>query len=241
MQELSPDERKRLLAMACRGADYAGMFVATLIQELVEHSDRSVAPAIERWLELPVVDSFMPQESVSVFVWAHVALGMLGVPLPARDGHEDSPAKAALTAFGELYYWIHRRDLEARYLDQVCAPALGVLLKPDQYGAASALHIIIRSMLHEDGVRESVIRKFPSVVASICRNALRLPEHQVGYFPHFPHDKREVLRFLVDLIGSLGGMGDLPLLRSLSEDMDIGASAIKAIRHLEGRASGIGS
>ena len=240
MQELSPDDRKRVLAMACRGADNAGMFIAPLIRELVEHNDRSVAPAIEPWLELPAVESFMPQESVSVFVWAHVALGMLGVPLPARDGNEDSSAKAALIALGDLYYWIHRPDLEAGYLDQACAPALGVLLRPDQYGAASTLHMVTRSMLHEDGVRESVIRKFPRAMTSICRNALRLPDHQVGYFPRFVHDKRDVLRFSVDLIGSIGGMGDLPLLRNLSEDVDIGASAIKAIRHLEGRVSGIG-
>lgn len=240
MQELTPDDRKRLLAMACRGADYAGMFVAPLIQELVEHSDRSVAPAIQRWLELPAVESFIPQDSVSVFVWAHVALGMLGVPLPARDVHEDSPAKAALIAFGELYYWIHRRDFEAEHLDQACAPALAVLLRPNQFGAASALHMVTRSMMHEDGVRESVIREFPGAMASICRNALRLPDHQVGYFPHFVHDKLDALRFSIDLIGSLGDMGDLPLLRSLSEDMDIGESAIKAIRHLEVRSSSIG-
>lgn len=240
MQELVPDEKKRLLAMACRGADYAGLFVAPLIQELVKHNDRSVSPAIERWLELPEVESFMPQESVSVFVWAHIALGMLGTPLPARDGHEYSPAEAALIAFGELHYWIHRHDLEAGSLVRACAPALDELLRPDQLGAASALHMVTRSVQHQDVVRESVIRAFPGAMASVCRNALRLQDHQIGYFPHFVHDKRDVLRFSVNVIGSLGGIGDLPLLRSLSEDLDIGASAIEAIRQLEGRGSGIG-
>lgn len=240
MQELNADEMKRLLVMACRGADYTGMFVAPLIQELVKHNDRSVAPAIERWLELPAVESFIPQDSVSVFVWAHVALGMLGVPLPARDMHEDSHAKSAFNAFGELYYWIHRRDLEAEQLNHACAPALGILLRPDQFGAASALHMMTTMMMHDDGVRESVIRKFPCAMASVCRTALRLPNHQVGYFPHFVHDKIAALRFSIDLIGSLGDMGDLPLLRSLSEDMDIGESAIKAIRLIEVRSSRIG-
>lgn len=238
LQELRPDDRKRLLTMACRGAEYADIFLSPLIQELVEHDDSSVAAAIERWLELPAVDSFMPQESVSVFVWAHVALGRLGIPLPTRNRSEDCPAKAALIAFGELYYWIHRVDLKADHFDQVCAPALGALLRPDQFGAAAGLYMVTKSMRHEDKVRESVTRKFPDAMARISRNALRQRDRQVGYFPHFRHDKGDMLRFAAGLVGSLGGIGDLPLLRSLSEDAHLGESAIQAIRQIEEKSSG---
>lgn len=233
MQEMGPDDKKRLLAMACQGAEYAGMFLAPLIRELVEYNDRSVAPALVRWLALPAVNSFMPQESVSVFVWAHVALGMLGVPLPGHQRAEESPAKAALAALGTLYYWIHRRDLTPDDLDRACAPVLDVLLRPDQFGAASALHMVTRSMSHEKEVREAALQKFPGAMASVCRNALQKSAHQIGYFPHFLHEKRDVLRFAVDLIGHGGRAEDLPLLRRLSEDMEIGESAIKAIQQIE--------
>ena len=233
MQELGQEDKKRLLAMACQGAEYAGMFLAPLIQELVEYNERSAAPAIERWLALPAIESVMPQESVSVFVWAHVALAMLGVPLPTHQGAEESPAKAALAAFGRLYYWIHRQDLTPNELDRACAPFLDVLLGPNQFGAVSALHMVTRSMSHENGVRESVLRKFPGAMASICRNALQQSGQQVGYFPHFLHEKRDVLRFSVDLIGHVGGTEDLPLLRRLSEDTEVGESAIKAIQLIE--------
>jgi len=237
MQELGQGDRKRLLAMACRGVDHAGMFVAPLIQETVKFKDRSVTAALERWLALPAVESAMPQEAVSVFVWAHVGLGMLDVPLPTRLGTEDAPEKSALAAFGELYYWLHRQDLTPDELDHACASVLDALLGPSRFGAASALHMVTRSMSHESGVRESVLRKFPGAMASICRNALRQSGHQIGYFPHFLHDKREVLRFSVDLIGHVGGTEDLPLLRRLSEDTEIGESAIKAIQLIERRSN----
>lgn len=154
-------------------------------------------------------------------------------------GGEDSPAKDALIAFGKLYYWIHRTDLEVDEIDRACVPALDVLVRPDQFGAAPALHMLTRSMLHEDGVRESVIRWFPGTMANVCRNALRQADDQIGYFPYFPHDKHEVLQSSVDLIGSLGDIGDLPLLRAISEHADIGPSAIKAIQRIEGQ-SGVG-
>lgn len=240
IQELSQDKRKRLLTMACRGAEHARMFVSPLIQELTEYQDRMVAPALERWTTLPELNSVMPDESISIFVWAHVALGMLGAPLPADRGDMDSPAKDAMIAFGDIYYWIHRADLDTDLLDESCSPALEVLLQSDQFGAAAVLYMVTKSMSHENGVRESVIQRFPDKMVCICRNALRQQDGQVGYFPHFAYDKRDVLQFSVGLIGNLGGIEDLPLLRSLSEDLKIGESAIQAIQLIEGRIGNVG-
>lgn len=240
IQELSQDKRKRLLTMACRGAEQATMFVCPLIQELIKYQDCMVTPALERWTTLPELNSFMPDESISIFVWAHIALGMLGSPLPADRGDVDSPAKDALIAFGDIYYWIHRAYLDADRLDQSCSPALDVLLRPDQFGAASVLYMVTKSMSHENGIRASVIQRFPGKMACICRNALRQQDDQIGYFPHFAYDKRDVLQFSVGLIGNLGGTEDLPLLRSLSEDLQIGESAIQAIQLIEGRVGNMG-
>lgn len=241
IQELSPDQRKRLLTMACRGAGYAGLFVSPLIQELTEYQDPTVAPALTKWTALPELNSFMPQESISVFVWAHIALGMFSSPLPADRGDMDSPAKDALVAFGDMYYWIHRADLDAERINQRCSPALDVLLRPDQLGAASTLYLVAKSLSYENGVRESVMRRFPDKMACICRNALLRRDDQVGYFPHFAYDSLDVLRFSVGVIGCLGGIEDLPLLRSLSDDLALGESAIKAIQLIEGRVGNVGS
>ncbi|MBB3759558.1 NERD domain-containing protein [Xanthomonas arboricola] len=241
IQELNQHQRKRLLTMACRGAGYAGLFVSPLIQELTEYQDPKVAPALERWTALPELNSFMPQESISVFVWAHVALGMLGTPPPADRGDVESPAKDALIALGDLHYWAHRSDLDADRLAQSCSAAMEVLLHPTQLGAASALYLVTKSMSYENAARESVIQKFPGKMLCICRNALQRPDDQIGYFGPFGYDRLDVLRFSIDVLGNLGVAGDLPFLRSLSDDQALGESAIKAIQLIEGRVDNVGS
>jgi hypothetical protein len=140
-----------------------------------------------------------------------------------------------------MYYWIHRTDLDADRINQSCSPALDVLLQPDQLGAASALYLVSKSMSHENAARESVIQKFPGKMVFICQNALQRPDEQIGYFAHFANDRFDVLRFSVGVLGNLGGIGDLPLLRSLSDDQALGESAIKAIQLIEGRIGNVGS
>lgn len=235
IQELSPDQRKLLLTMAFRGARFPGLFLSSLIQELIEYQDPIIAPDLERWTALPELNSIMPQESISVFVWAHVGLGMLGAPLPSDRGDVNSPAKDALLAYADIYYWIHRADLDADRIDQFCSSALDVLLLPNQHGAAFTLHLLTISLSYENSVRDSVMTRFPDKVVRISRNALLRPDDQLGYFPDFLYKTRDILRFSVGVIGNLGGIEDLPLLRQLSEDLEIGDSAIEAIHAIEAR------
>lgn len=239
IQELSSDDRKRLLTMACQGAESFDMFVVSMLQELVEYNDPSVAPVIARWLDLPAVDSFMPQEAIALFVWAHAGLGMLGVPLGIPEEYRADSTADPLIALGRLYYWIHCPDLAGEDIKAICAPAIDVLQRPDQVGAAWALYMVTQSMVHEDGVRKSVIERFPDLVREICRNALLQPDQQLGYFPHFRPDRDNVLHFAATMIGTLGSTSDLSLLRGIGEREDVGASAIKAIQQIESRIRGM--
>ncbi len=234
--DLSRDDSKRLLEMACLGAGRADLFLAPLIQELAKFNDRSVAPAIAKWLELPEIDSLMPQEAVSAFVWSHAAIGMLGVERPGIPMATYSDAGIALASLGDLYYWIHREDLGPEEVEDKCTPALNSLLDLNQTGAASALCMVVHSMSHEADTRESVIRRFPREMAAICRGCLLKPGQQTGYFPHFQHDRLGVLRFSIDLLGYGGDVQDLRLLRELSRDPELGESAISAIRLIESGA-----
>ncbi|MBB3228180.1 hypothetical protein FHW69_002815 [Luteibacter sp. Sphag1AF] len=173
IQDLGSDGRKRLLTMACKGAESAGMFVAPMFQELVEYDDPSVAHAIERWLELPAIDSFMPKEAIALFVWAHAGLGMPGVPLSPPEEYRGDSTANPLIVLGRLYYWIHHPNVEPEELKTICERAISEFRRPGQLGAASALCMVTQSMAHEDGVRKSVIERFPDLVREICRNALR--------------------------------------------------------------------
>lgn len=234
--DLSRDDSKRLLEMACLGAGRADLFLAPLIQELAKFNDRSVAPAIAKWLGLPEIDSLMPQEAVSAFVWSHAAMGMLGVERPENPTTAHSNAGIALASLGDLYYWIHREDLGPQEIEDKCRPALEALLDLNQTGAASALCMVVHSMSYEADTRESVLRRFPREMAAICRRCLLRPAQQVGYFPHFQHDRLGVLRFSINLLGYGGDVQDLRLLRELSRDVELGESAISAIRLIESGA-----
>jgi len=234
---LSHDDRKRFLGMACMGAGEAGLFLAPAIQKLASFRDHSVAPAIARWLNLPRIESVMPQDAVSAFVWAHSAFGMLGAELPARQLADDSMAGSALASLGDLYYWMHREDLTPDEVEFRSNGALGALLDPRQTCAASALRLVVDSTSYDSDMRESVVRRFPAAVLDICRGCLMRPDQQGGYFPHFKHELDGVVRFSIELLGYGGDGMDLPILRKLSRDSKMGDSAINAIRMIEDRAT----
>jgi len=235
VNELGSDEKKEFLRMACLGAEYAGLFLTSVIQELAKTNDPGVAPALSKWLELPKVDSFMPQEAIAVFVWAHAAFGMLGMELPARQLAGQSVAGLALESLADLYYWIHRGDLVPAEIEARSSAALNRLLDPNQTGAASALRLVVDSTVHEGEMRESVVQRFPALVIDVCRRCLQSPDQQTGYFPHFKHDVDGVVKFAIDALGYIGDQDDLRILRRLSRDPKNGASAISAIRMIEER------
>jgi len=235
INELGSDEKKEFLRMACLGAEDPGIFLTSVIQELAESNDPLVAPALRRWLELPKVESFMPQEAIAAFIWAHAAFGMLGMELPARQLAGQSMAGLALESLGDLYYWIHRGDLAPSAIEAKSSGALKCLIDPHQTGVASVLRLVVDSTAYEGEMRESVMQRFPALVMDVCRRCLQNPEIQTAYFPHFKHDVEGVVKFSIDVLGSVGEHDDLLVLRRLSRDPINGASAISAIRMIEER------
>lgn len=241
IQALETADRRRLLTMACRGASEAGLFVVPLIQELASYDDPAVAPAIQRWLEAPAVDSFMPQEAIAIFLAAHVAFGKLGVTLPPPTSVATGQSAQALLAVGRLYYWTHRTDRSPDQIHSACTALLTELQAPDQRGAASVLYGVAHATSRTDDTHRLLWQRFPQMAAQVSRNALRRPDEQLGYFRFFDlHDRDNALRFAVGLLGELGDMGDLPLLRSLSDDQAVGVTAVAAIQCIEGRDDGAG-
>jgi hypothetical protein len=99
----------------------------------------------------------------------------------------------------------------------------------------SLRHGMVR-ILDAPSDKRSLLRRFPVQSAMICREALRRIGKQVRYFPHaFMGDQHSEIRFSIEVLGELGIATDLPVLRTLSDDPDLGRSAIAAIRKLEAR------
>lgn len=241
VSELSEDERKRFLTMAAKGVSDSHLFLSPLLLKLVSFNDPKVGEIIGRWTEVPPMDSGMPQEAIEVFVIAHISLGRLGCTLPVRTSSGNLSADA-LTAYGKILYWLNRIDVAEDVRRSNCIEPLNVLLKNTGVALEAIRqceHVRFIGTNHFPGVESvklSIINCFPEQVTEICRLALHFQAIQSGYFRHFfERDRVQVLEFALAKIGQYGNEADLSLLRQYSDDINLGQSAIKAIKQLEQR------
>jgi hypothetical protein len=91
-------------------------------------------------------------------------------------------------------------------------------------------------MLSTDGARTSLVKKYPALSVEICRGALERRREQISYFEHgFNSDLDSIAGFAIQVLGELGGIEDLPILRDLCDDKRNGNSALNAIKNIEER------
>ena len=241
MSELLPEDKKQLLAMAGRGAGQTDPFVNILILEIASCDDPALADIIERWTTVPPTRCVMPQEAIASYVIAHMALAHLGCSLPEHGGTEHSDAAKALEACGRIYYWLNRFDLSLERRKSECGEALAVLSRHDLGASTGVLRDLDHSHFHfgdrllrrpdAEKACTSIGEAFPAEVAEICRQCLRSPSLQRGYFEYF--DPGEVLAYAVEALGTWGDSADLVLLRSFADNPRLGSNAIGAIKKLE--------
>lgn len=237
IQSLDEPRKKHFFTKACRGA--SGNFVSflgILIRQLSEFNDQTVAPAITKWTALPEKSSFMPQDAVEVFVIAHEALGRLDALLPPSRGHATNEADSALLACGELFYWANRANVEDAEISINTLVARSTLLESCRNSAAGALKLTTSRFLSSDGTRTSLVKKYPLTSAQICRDALENPIQQVSYFEHsFDCDPDSITRFSIQVLGEVGNIDDLAMLRDLCDNKNCGTEALIAIKRIEER------
>lgn len=244
--ELPEPSKKSLLTMACKGVSRMGMFLSLLISDLAEYGDPALGRIIERWTQLPDNDSSFTQDAVEVFLVSHIVLGQLNCQLPEQQ-QLDSPASMAMTACGALFYWMSRAGgVTTQEKNHRCDDAWRTLLLQRDVAACVLYHgdRSLRNGLPYIGKSKaspSLLQAYPERVAAACREALRHPERQTGYFGHFEHHRPDVLRFAINILGRCGTTGDISLLRNLSEDLQFGTDAIAAIKQLEHALSSLES
>lgn len=241
ISDLSFDDKKTLLVMAGKGAEQDAPFVSILIVELASYDDLAVCPVITRWTALPPIKCFMPQEGIGNFVTAHIALARLGCVIPESAAGVDSDSGEALAACGRILYWLNRSDVTMERRQSECAAALVTLARhelgvsttviSDLYRAHSFPGEGLARLPGSEIVCTSIGDAFPAEIAEICRQCLRFPTRQRGYFEYF--DQRQVLSFAIDALGTWGDCTDMVLLRELSKDPRHGSDAIRAIKKLE--------
>ncbi|MBX3075788.1 NERD domain-containing protein [Candidatus Obscuribacterales bacterium] len=234
--------RKRFLTMAAKGAsknEYAS-FVSSLLVEVMRLGDPVLGDIIAHWTTLPSQDTGFIDDKIASFINAHVAMARLNCSLPDRIAN--SPTASAVLACGEILYWLNREDLLWHERRSACEPSLTVLGQPDIGAAAGALlqfekNFHSREFSNEfstEAIHRSIVDSFPQEVAEICRQALRRPGAQTGYFKFT--DRQKILEFALTTIGKHGNTTDLAYLkRMFATDPELGPAAIAAIKSLEER------
>nr|WP_314508580.1 NERD domain-containing protein [uncultured Pantoea sp.] len=236
VNNLASDQKRQFLFKALKGAstDYV-TFVGILIHQLAEFGDPAVSEAIEPWLRLPAKRSIMPQDTVEVFLAAHEAMGILGLPLPATA---ISPVDIdeTMRACGELAYWACRlSNCELESSPQTLG-ARATLLDYSASASAGALWSSTSRMLSSDGAKNHVATSYPNTALAVCRDALTNRKSQKTYHEHgFMNDLLGIVSFAIQVIGQFGDTDDLQHLRSLCDEEGLGHEALNAIQKIEDR------
>jgi Nuclease-related domain len=241
INELAPSIKCAFLTKAVRGAtDSHSFFLDILIRQLADFSGDAVGNAISAWTTLPPPTSFMPQNSLSVFFEAHAALGKLGCGLPPSRGAADTLSAEALLACGDLTYWASRQLKPSDDALSALSMSKEVLLREGSIAAAGALMSSVSQMLDSDGKRSSLVNAYPDLALGVCRRALPLRGSQVSFYAHgFRDGPGDICRFVLQVIGRLGDQSDIPALRELCDDPEVGEAALRAIRRVEDRLFGV--
>ena len=240
-EEVQDPDRRTLLWMAAKGWSDLVSFVPILLLDLAKYPDLQCLEAVGRWTQLPAVNSPLQQDSIETFVIAHILLGRFDYPLPDSNSAPPTEAGEGLRACGRLFYWMSRSSgISDVQRNDAYRSAWTILSRHDRGVGLSCLYLcdlfIRRGALRdlrELGPLPSLTAGFPEDSVSVCREALRRPDTQTGYFLHFVHDRTEVFQFAIEVLSQYGRPSDANLLKAWIDDRYLGRSAISAIKKLE--------
>jgi hypothetical protein len=228
--------------MSARGARDSSLFLSILLSDVARIGGPEACDVLSHWTRLPATDAFSPQDALEAFVVSHESLARLKCNLPESSDATAGAASLALRACGTILYWLNRPDLQEGERRAACRNSLQELSIHEKGAALNAIQECTLSWwrLSErpNGEVEnvSIAHFFPQETTEICRRALHRPEIQIGFFRHyFESDRQRALSFALSVLQKLGNTADLPLLRRLSEDSNLGRDAVKAIESIETR------
>jgi hypothetical protein len=241
LNELSQPDVKKLYNMSVKGAatrEYTfGLPYA--LYRLAVFEDPTTADSFLPFIRLPFKQANMPQEAVETFKLAHIVLGWMGKAISFSHNTILDPPSAALKAYGEIIYWLNRRDLIVDRRIQYTSKAWDVLLDHDKGASAGVLmicndpsHAAINLLSRDRDVITHVRSMFAEYVADIYRAAITRPAIQKEYFRW---DKTaEILTHCIAGLSDVGTLFDIPLLKQYTDSQN-GGPAIKAIHSIEKR------
>jgi len=238
--EQLPEEKKTLfLEMALQGG-YSSMFTVSLIMRAVQVLGYEAMRYIGKWTEMPIIEPTFPQDSLGVFMVAHLLLGQHNYPLPLRNINEPEKKDNSMRALAELYYWQNRSDIDVSQKDEYTIPLENFFFSAENsYGIETLWQS--RNALHQQvhyGVLDlRFLKIFETIhkeqIVSACRRALS-DLNWVESIWKFGDRRVEMNQHAIYLLSDVGTIVDLDVLRPLANDVDYGRSAVDAIKKLGG-------
>ena len=243
IHELPRDQQKALLSLAAQGAPPESGLVDALVVSLVSVGDLDVCDCIARFAAPPARDAVDLSNGVRAFLMSHVGLARLGCALPTSSEQIIDVAERTMAAYGALLYWGNRSDVDREGKRAACEGALELMNGVGRAVALDVLRICEGSGFRViDGFEEgppvawNVLDRFGADLIDVCRHGLRHPRGQSGYFRHFFDDqRRSCLSLAMSVLARYGNSVDRQLLRTFSDDPNLGGSAVAALKVFDRR------
>lgn len=237
IQQLSDSDRIIFLRMALQGY-YSSIFTIALIKDAWRYLNAEIAPYLARWTEAPLIEPSFPQDSLTVFLLAHLLLAKSNYPLVSRYASESEQKNSSIFAGAEIYYWLNRADGNTAHNTQQAKDASRILFASDNAYAIATVwqlrHNLGQSGFHQVFEPDSVITieiAFPEQVVAVSRAGLKKIGSQHDIFD-FSRGNEDVNKYAIGLLGRYGSILDLDVLRPLTEHSIYGESAVRAMKEL---------
>ncbi|MDV3662430.1 hypothetical protein CMU70_18515 [Elizabethkingia anophelis] len=232
---LNIDKKVAFLQMALKGVDSI-FFGTPLLIDAVRVLKEKVCPLIVKWTDAPNLRPF-PGEALKMFIVSHLILAKYNHPLPNRVLTSDDLGVRSLLAGAELYYWANRSDLKNSEIRNLSSSAEAVLFDPLNIHTIDVI-CKLTDQLHQssihliyENVRIRYIEEFcKQAVINTCHIALQNLDWQKSIEAKiFDSDMNT---HAIHLLGKIGSVMDVDVLRIISDHPKYGEFAVKAIKKL---------
>ena len=224
-EALSRHEKSAILALALECPD-CHFHSAWLLRELLEQGSNEVLPTYQQYAAAIDSDSSSAQESTTAFLLAMQGCAHFMEEPPAYTGGETPPHRA-WAMMGKIFFWTYRKNDVARALwSQFDAPT--------RLAAADVLYNVAHCSWHLGASRQPVdlVALYPNEVRALVADCLRERESLPTVFNYGGSRDRNVLSYLIDVLGRVGNETSARFLQSLIDDVELGKYAITAIHSI---------
>ncbi|MFD2904657.1 SMEK domain-containing protein [Sphingobacterium anhuiense] len=240
IQELSPNKKVKFYEMALQ-ASHNALFTISLILDAHKVIGSKSLQYITKWTKSPFETVSFPQDSLALYLLAFLILGKSDYPLPEINISNLEEKNKSIRLLAEICYFHSLSDIKYEEKGQKIEDLSSQFFNLDNRFLLDTVwqfkFICQQKSFYIDFDFQAVynidnIYKAEIVFAS--RKALHDLNWQGGIF-FFKKDKIELNQNAILILGILGSILDIELLRNFTSDQNYGKYAVEAIKKISER------